>query len=94
MDVAPLRVWSDGPESVMMPGSIVCGYSDEIALPARNDAVPAPLIETADADGPMELRTDDESQGEQEVEDEVNFSDTDDEWLDLFEGIDLSSYGE
>ena len=94
MAVVPLRVWSGGPEGVMMHGSIVCGDSDEIALPARNDAVPATLIETADVDGPMELRTDDESQGGQEGEDDVNFSDTDDEWLDLFEGIDLSSYGE
>ena len=105
MASVPLRVWDDVCDGVRMPGSFIRGNSeasvfssignaDNIVLPPRKDALPAPVIETADGDGPMELRTDDEFQGEKEDNDETNWSDTDDEWLDLFDGIDLSTCGE
>ena len=94
MVAVPLRVWSDSPESVTMHGNIVCGDSDKNAQFAENEAAPSSLIETADADDPMELCSDNESQDDEEEEkDDTNNPDTDDEWLDLFEGIDLSSYG-
>ena len=51
------------------------------------------VIETADVDGPMELRSDDEFEGGNEENDARNGSDSDGERLDLFEGVDLSSYG-